>query len=75
MNEQTIVKWLKQKRKSQKRLRVTYGDSSSSLQSELVGKLVDDGAGITYLSLHLPVAQRLVLQERKKGREMEDRKC
>lgn len=36
-------------------------DSSSSLQGELVGKLVDDGGGTTYLSLHLPVAQRLVL--------------
>lgn len=57
--------------KSQKRekLSVTYSDGSSSLQSELVGKLVGDGAAIAYLSLHLPVAQRLVLQERNEKRD------
>lgn len=59
------------KNKQQKRLSVTYSDSSSSLQSELVGKLEDDGAGITYLSLHLPVAQCLVLQEDRNGKRDE----
>lgn len=34
-----------------------------------MGKLVDDGGGITDLSLHLPVAQRLVLQERNERRD------
>ncbi len=48
---------------------VTYGDGSSSLQSELVGKLVGDGAAATNLSFHLPVAQRLILQQRDRKRE------
>lgn len=39
----------------------THSDASSGLQSELVGKLVGDGAAVTYLPLHLPVAQRLIL--------------
>lgn len=52
-----------------RKLDVTYGDGSSGLQSELVGKLVDDGGGTAYLSLHLPVAQRLVLYERNGRRD------
>lgn len=46
--------------------RVTHGDSAASLQGEPVGKLVDDGAAGADLSLHLPVTQRLVLQEKVK---------
>lgn len=45
---------------------VTHGDSAASLQVEPVGKLVDDGAAGADLSLHLPVTQRLVLQEQVK---------
>lgn len=48
---------------------MTYGDISSGLQSELVGKLVDNGAVGSYLSLHLPVAQILVLQEGNQKRD------
>lgn len=44
--------------------RVTHGDGAASLQVEPVGKLVDDGAAGADLSLHLPVTQRLVLQEK-----------
>lgn len=62
MNGQTIVTLLKNN------YRKTYSDSSSSLHCEFVGKLVGDRAAITYLPLHLPVAQGLVLQK-KVGRQ------
>lgn len=56
---------------------ITHSDSSSGLQSELGGKLVEDGAGIAYLSLHLPVAQKLVLHERngRRGEGWDTKKC